>query len=33
MTVDLLIQPRPPVPDDEIAFIADVDALSDGNTC
>jgi hypothetical protein len=33
MTVDLLIQPKPPVTDEEIAFIADVDVLSAGNEC
>jgi hypothetical protein len=33
MTVDLLIEPKPPAPEDEIAFVADVDALSGGNVC
>jgi hypothetical protein len=33
MTVDLMIQPKPPVLDEEIAFVADVDVLSQGNEC
>lgn len=33
MTVDLLLQPKPPVQEGDIAFITDVDALSEGNLC
>lgn len=33
MTVDLVLQPRSPAPVDEITFVADVDALSEGNVC
>jgi hypothetical protein len=33
MTVDILLEPKPPMPEDDITFVADVDALSEGNLC
>jgi hypothetical protein len=31
--VDLVLQPAPPVLNEEVTFVPDVDALSEGNVC
>jgi hypothetical protein len=33
MTVDILLEPNPAMPPGDITFVADVDALSEGNLC
>jgi hypothetical protein len=33
MIVDILLEPKPPVPAAEVEFVADVDTLSEGNVC